>query len=120
MNKEINSILDWESCLSLAGGKPKLARTMAFGLLEEAEAILPILESCNDTAALLEPVHKLHGLCKYVGAQRLLAALDRAETMLKTESDDCQSIPKELANTINELLTFKMENPNWAETENSH
>ncbi len=112
-----NAILDWQSCLSLSGGKPQLAQTMATGLFEEAETIWPLLQSCSDPDTLLEPVHKLHGLCKYVGAKNLLAALDKAETQLKKRNSDWESSVIILRKTIHELLTFKSDNPNWAEAE---
>ena len=114
-----NDILDWESCLQLSGGKAVLAKTMAAGLLDEAEAILPLLLNCKDAEELLEPVHKLHGLCKYVGAARLLNTLGEAETQLKTNNNDWKAITLELSETIKELLQFCLENPNWSEVEGS-
>ncbi len=115
---DFNPILDWDECLKLSGGKPKLALKMVQGLIEEAALILPIIESTSDYNLLLEPIHKLHGLCKYVGAHDLLHALDNAETELKVNTGNWNQVSNKLINTIQALLKFQIENPDWVEIVN--
>ena len=115
---DFNPILDWDECLKLSGGKPKLAQTMVEGLIEEAALILPIIESTADYNLLLEPIHKLHGLCKYVGAHDLLNALDNAETELKVNTGNWNEVSNKLIITIQVLLKFQIENPDWVEIVN--
>lgn len=112
-NNVKNPILDWPSCLALSGEKPELAKTMTLGLIEEATSVLAILETTTDVALLLEPIHKLHGLCKYVGAQTLLNTLEKAETELKLQTENWDSVSILLIENIKSLLSFHHENPNW-------
>jgi len=115
---DFNPILDWDECLKLSGGKPKLAQKMVQGLIEEAALMLPIIESTADYNLLLEPIHKLHGLCKYVGAHDLLNALDNAETELKVNTGNWNEVSNKLIITIQVLLKFQVENPDWVEIAN--
>jgi two-component system sensor histidine kinase BarA len=110
-----NPILDWPTCLRLSGGKEKLAHTMTQGLIAEAEALLPILNNDTEVDLLLEPIHKLHGLCKYVGAANLLAELDKAETRLKTQPENWKKTSAQLIAVINDLIKFTQDNPDWAQ-----
>lgn len=79
-----DAVLDIEASLKLAGGKPDLAKDMLQGLLDEIERVKPIIHA-QEGAQLIEPVHKLHGLCRYVGVPKLRAAVEAAETCLKTD-----------------------------------
>lgn len=100
-----NDILDWNECLRLAGGKAPLAKSMLLGLIDEARQLKPkLLEYPSET--IIEPVHKLHGLCKYVGAPTLLKTLEIAETCLKTS---CHEWPEKrglLIKAIDEVLLW--------------
>jgi len=60
---------------------------MLQGLVDECEQLRPKLLSENPPQ-LREPVHKLHGLCKYVGAPMLQKTLEIAETCIKTDGQD--------------------------------
>lgn len=86
-DNDTNDVLDWALCLKLAGGKTSLAKTMLQGLVDECEQLRPKLLSENPPQ-LREPVHKLHGLCKYVGAPMLQKTLEMAETCIKTDGQD--------------------------------
>ena len=110
-----NAIFDWAECLKLSGGKANLAQTMAEGLLKEINAVLPTLQNAADKQTLLEPIHKLHGLCKYVGAKNLQTALEDAETHLKTQEGNWDTVSHALIDAINALLQYKLDNPEWAE-----
>lgn len=110
-----NAIFDWAECLKLSGGKANLAQTMAEGLIKEIEVVLPKLKNGSDKQTLLEPIHKLHGLCKYVGAKNLQTALEKAETHLKTDKGDWETTSDTLIDAINALLQYKLDNPEWAE-----
>lgn len=110
-----NAIFDWAECLKLSGGKSNLAQTMAEGLIKEIEVVLPKLKNGSDKQTLLEPIHKLHGLCKYVGAKNLQTALEKAETHLKTDKGDWETTSDTLIDAINALLQYKLDNPEWAE-----
>jgi len=96
-------VLDWNQCLKLAGGKTQLAQTMLQGLIDECEELHPRLLLSYSPEQLREPVHKLHGLCKYVGAPTLLKALDIAENSLKTGGEDWPEKRDILASAIEEL-----------------
>jgi two-component system sensor histidine kinase BarA len=109
-----NNILDWSICLKLSGGKVELAHKMAQGLISEAQNLLAILNSDVEPEILLEPIHKIHGLCKYVGAKDLLEQLDKAETALKTNINQWKKTRPELLHAIENLLRFTQENPDWA------
>lgn len=77
-------VLDIAASLKLAGGKVDLAKEMLQGLMDEIERLKPILHA-QKGEQLIEPVHKLHGLCRYVGVPKLRAAVEAAETCLKTD-----------------------------------
>jgi len=112
--KPINSILDWNVCLKISGGKVELAHKMAQGLISEAQNLLPILNSNVESAILLEPIHKIHGLCKYVGAKDLLDQLDKAESVLKTDIDNWENTAPNLIIAIENLVDYSQKNPNWS------
>jgi two-component system sensor histidine kinase BarA len=95
-------ILDWQQCMKLAGGKTQLAQTMLKGLLDECEQLHPVLLNLP-ADQLREPVHKLHGLCKYVGAPTLLNALEVAENCLITDCADWVEKRNLLIQAIKEL-----------------
>ncbi len=79
-----DTALDLNECLSLAGGKASLAQDMLRGLLAEMERVKPLIHA-QEPDQLIEPVHKLHGVCRYVGVPKLRAAVEAAETCLKTD-----------------------------------
>jgi two-component system sensor histidine kinase BarA len=110
----VNNILDWNVCLKISGGKAELAHKMAQGLISEAQNLLTVLNSNAESAILLEPIHKIHGLCKYVGAKDLLEQLDKAETVLKTDIGNWNNVAPNLINAIESLVAFTQDNPNWS------
>ncbi|EAT10741.1 response regulator [Bermanella marisrubri] len=101
--QETNPILDWHMSLKLAGGNSELAENMLNGLVSEIHTLKPMLEQAQ-AEALIEPIHKLHGLCRYVGAQELQQALQYAETQLKTEPQYWQDGKDNLLRAIEDFL----------------
>lgn len=97
-----SEVLDWALCLKLAGGKATLAQTMLQGLMDECESLRPKLLS-DSPDMLREPVHKLHGLCRYVGAPTLQKTVEIAETCLKTQGDDWNEKRDLLLNAMDQL-----------------
>ncbi len=104
----INPVVDLESCLTLAGGKRDLAKDMMAGLLLEVKQLKPAIAT-RAPGQLIEPIHKLHGLCRYVGAPRLRAALEAAETCLKTSSDQWFVYKPALLKAIKDIEEWAME-----------
>lgn len=101
--QETNPILDWSLSLKLAGGNSELAENMLQGLVSEIHTLKPMLEQAQ-AQALIEPIHKLHGLCRYVGATELQQALQYAETQLKTEPQFWQDGKQQLLRAIEDFL----------------
>lgn len=101
--QETNPILDWPLCLKLVGGNNELAENMLHGLVSEIHTLKPMLQQAQ-AEALIEPIHKLHGLCRYVGAAELQQALQYAETQLKTEPHKWPDSQRLLLQAIDEFL----------------
>ncbi|MCQ4346911.1 response regulator [Pseudomonas stutzeri] len=79
-------VLDPEEGLRLAAGKPDLAADMLAMLLDSLAADQSAIRqarAANDTAALLERIHRLHGATRYCGVPQLRAACQRSEGLLK-------------------------------------
>ncbi|MFZ5723983.1 MAG: response regulator [Pseudomonadota bacterium] len=80
------SVIDLAASVSLAGGKPELARDMLRLLAASLAADrhdIPELATARDAEALLARVHKLHGATRYVGTPALRRAANELETALK-------------------------------------
>ena len=96
-------MLDAEEGLRLAAGKADLAADMLSMLLASLEtdrlAILQARED-NDTVALIERVHRLHGATRYCGVPQLRGACQRSETLLKQESPAADAALEELDQAI--------------------
>ena len=97
------AVLDAEEGLRLAAGKADLAADMLSMLLASLEtdrlAILQARED-NDTVALIERVHRLHGATRYCGVPQLRGACQRSETLLKQESPAADAALEELDQAI--------------------
>ncbi len=79
-------VLDPEEGLRLAAGKAELAADMLAMLLDSLEsdqAAIRQARAANDTTALLERIHRLHGATRYSGVPQLRAACQRRESLLK-------------------------------------
>ncbi|MEY8205824.1 MAG: Hpt domain-containing protein, partial [Bermanella sp.] len=106
-------VVDWESCLRLAGGKTQLARTMLLGLINEVTSLQEQV-SGDVGQSLMEAVHKAHGLCKYVGAETLRQALEDAETCLKTGAERWPERQQTLLQAIEQVLNWHQQSQ-WLE-----
>jgi len=80
------AVLDLDEGLSLAAGRPELAREMLdmliAGLTADRLALRQAREA-DDAQALLERVHRLHGATRYCGVPQLRTACELCETLLK-------------------------------------
>ena len=106
-------VVDWESCLRLAGGNTQLARTMLLGLINEVTSLQEQV-SGDVGQSLMEAVHKAHGLCKYVGAETLRQALEDAETCLKTGAERWPERQQTLLQAIEQVLNWHQQSQ-WLE-----
>jgi len=104
-----NTVINWQECLRLVGGKEELAHKMLIGLVEDVTQIKPLVESASP-AELIEPIHKLHGLCKYVGAEHLKKCVEEAELCLKTQQEDWPEVKENLLLAITEVQEWQQEN----------
>jgi two-component system sensor histidine kinase BarA len=96
-------VLDPEEGLRLAAGKADLAAEMMSmllaGLESDRQAIIHARES-NDSNALIERVHRLHGATRYCGVPQLRAACQRSETLLKQNDPNSPQALDELNEAI--------------------
>ncbi|MNF26473.1 two-component system, NarL family, sensor histidine kinase BarA [Pseudomonas linyingensis] len=79
-------VLDPAEGLRLAAGKADLAADMLAMLLDSLAADQQAIRQArasNDSAALLERIHRLHGATRYCGVPQLRAACQRSESLLK-------------------------------------
>jgi two-component system sensor histidine kinase BarA len=97
-----NSVIDWEKSLTLAGDKEELAHKMLAGLIEELTELTPLIKHASKDE-LVEPIHKLHGLCKYVGAEHLRHCVEGVELCLKTDCEQWPQYQEELLIAIEEI-----------------
>jgi len=104
-----STVIDWQKSLVLAGGKEELAHKMLAGLIKEIEQLTPLLKHASKEE-LIEPVHKLHGLCKYVGAEHLRHCVEGAELCLKTHCEQWPEYQNELLIAIEEVLDWQTQN----------
>ena len=84
-------VLDSQEGLRLAAGKADLAADMLAMLLTSLDGdrtSIRAARDCNDLAAQIERVHRLHGATRYCGVPQLRAACQRSETLLKQNSAD--------------------------------
>lgn len=104
------------ACLTLAGGKPALARDMLGMLavsLAEDQRDIPVLVREADTAMLLARVHKLHGATRYVGTLPLRKAAHDLEVWLKTTLTQGEPDQQTLENQVARLLQEMMQVSAW-------
>ncbi|HEY8330260.1 MAG TPA: response regulator [Pseudomonas sp.] len=79
-------ILDPAEGLRLSAGKADLAADMLSMLLDSLpsdQAVIRQARASNDSTALLERIHRLHGATRYCGVPQLRAACQRSESLLK-------------------------------------
>ena len=110
MKPSTESVVNWQVCLQLVGGNEQLAQTMLEGLILEAKQLQDILP-ITPKDALMEPIHKLHGLSKYVGAAHLRSALESAEVCLKTQGKNWPTCQGDLSIAIANLLAWHQQSP---------
>ena len=103
------AVVNWKQSLMLAGGKEDLAHKMLIGLIKELNQLTPLIRNA-DKAELIEPIHKLHGLCKYVGAEHLRHCVEGAELCLKTHCEQWPQYQEELLIAIDEVLQWQQQN----------
>lgn len=106
-------VVDISASLKLAGGKADLAEEMLQGLLEEITRLKPVLVA-KEGNQLIEPVHKLHGLCRYVGVPKLRAAVEAAETCLKTDCAQWFTYRPALLQSMEDVERYAQD-VNWQE-----
>ncbi|MFT5592469.1 MAG: two-component system sensor histidine kinase BarA [Oceanicoccus sp.] len=104
-----NTVINWQKSLTLVGGKEDLAHKMLIGLIKELNDITPLIINA-EKEALMEPIHKLHGLCKYVGAEHLRHCVEGAELCLKTHCEQWPQYQQELLLAIEEIKQWQQEN----------
>ncbi|MGR6872943.1 response regulator [Pseudomonas sp. HK3] len=104
-----SSVINWQQSLTLVGGKEELAHKMLIGLIKELTDITPLVLNA-ERDALIEPIHKLHGLCKYVGAEHLRHCVEGAELCLKTDCEQWPQYQQELLIAIEEIKQWQKEN----------
>ncbi len=99
----VEQVLDLEEGLRLAAGKQDLATDMLAmllaGLDEDRQAIQTARES-EDSEALIERIHRLHGATRYCGVPQLRTACQRSETLLKQGDPASQAALDELDQAI--------------------
>ncbi len=79
-------VLDLAEGLRLAAGKADLARDMLAMLLASLEAdriAIGHAREANDSQALIDRIHRLHGATRYCGVPQLRMACQTSETLLK-------------------------------------
>lgn len=104
-----NTVINWQQSLMLAGGKDDLAHKMLEGLISEIKLLKPIIQQQNKEN-LVEPIHKLHGLCKYVGAEHLRQCVESAELCLKTDCGQWPQYKEELLAAFEEIFQWHQQN----------
>lgn len=100
-------------CLKRVGQKPDIARDMLIGLVDslaDFEQKISRAHTRNDNEALLEAVHKLHGVCCYSGTPALQASCYQLETAIKsTELDSISELTTVLLENITEVQQWAQE-----------
>lgn len=88
-------VLDHEEGLRLAAGKADLAEDMLNMLIaslpDERNRIASASDN-EDSSALLESVHRLHGATRYCGVPQLRACCQKAESLIKHGKDSTAAI----------------------------
>lgn len=100
-------VFDADEGLRLAASKPALAAELLSMLLESLErdqSLIRAARSAEDSAALLEHVHRLHGATRYCGVPQLRACCQRSEALLK-QGQAADAALDELEAAILRLLT---------------
>jgi two-component system, NarL family, sensor histidine kinase BarA len=83
----IQASIDWDECIKKANNKADMAVKMLDMLVVDIQQVAPIIELAIENESyteLLQPIHKIHGACCYVGVSQLNELLDKVETKLKT------------------------------------
>ncbi|MDG5498284.1 response regulator [Marinobacter sp. BGYM27] len=105
--------VDVDEGISLAAGKQDLAEELFSMLLEQVvsdrEAIAELLERNDQTDALLEKVHKLHGATRYCGVPELRSLSEKLETAIKRKTEDELPLTRSLLSAIDRLLIWAEE-----------
>lgn len=86
LEESMESVVDMEMGIRLAGGKPALAEEMLSMLLQDIPATRDRLDSAfrgEDIEEMINAVHHLHGATRYCGVPRLALTTETLETQLK-------------------------------------
>lgn len=101
-------IIDWNTCLSLAGNKLDLAQEILQELtknLEHETSVFIQLKNEYKYTELLKRVHKLHGALCYCGLPRIKVIISSLETHLKNNiMFELSSLLDQLQEEVNLLL----------------
>ncbi len=85
-SRNVNTAINWELCIKMAGGKEDLAKDMIDMLVQhipEAREEINQAKHANSLDDLLKVVHKFHGATCYVGVPQLTRCAYDYETHLK-------------------------------------
>ena len=97
--------LDWALALRQAANKPDLARDllqMLVDFLPEVRTLIEQYMETNDTAAVRDIIHKLHGSASYSGVPHMKALCQQVEQSLLNQ-DDIAAIEPELLELLDEM-----------------
>ncbi|CCP06114.1 sensor histidine kinase/response regulator [Erwinia amylovora MR1] len=102
---EVPASLDWAMALSQAANKPDLARDllqMLVDFLPEVQKLVELYSAENNTSALRNIIHKLHGSASYSGVPRMKHLCLQLEQNLRQSEDIAASEP-ELLELLDEM-----------------
>ncbi|WP_168404110.1 two-component sensor histidine kinase BarA [Erwinia amylovora] len=102
---EVPASLDWAMALSQAANKPDLARDllqMLVDFLPEVQKLVELYSAENNTSALRNIIHKLHGSASYSGVPRMKQLCLQLEQNLRQSEDIAASEP-ELLELLDEM-----------------
>lgn len=102
---EVPASLDWAMALSQAANKPDLARDLLQMLVEflpEVQKLVELYSAENNTSALRNIIHKLHGSASYSGVPRMKQLCLQLEQNLRQSEDIAASEP-ELLELLDEM-----------------
>jgi two-component system sensor histidine kinase BarA len=122
VDAKLIGIFDLEKALEIVDGKEDIAKEMfdmlADSLDAEKKLIKHHLEN-QDTAKLIEVVHRIHGASKYTGTINIARHAGFLETHLKELGlEDADGVAEDFIEAINDLLNHRQLIP-WPQPLNS-
>lgn len=117
VEKAINDdqVIDWQTCLKVAGNQVDLAKDMLISLLKElpsAQQKINNAYSDNDLKRLKDEVHRLHGACCYCGVILLRKTVSDFEKAINRKDEKAISFHVvEFNKEVNRVLVAKQTHP---------